>query len=127
MTKGLAQNNPLRFKTLCLKQVKKYAEHFGKEGWALQSKPQVRKVQYSSGEMKPVLDREGKALLYMPADTKMREDHPWYMGKEADQYEVTAWFSQPPLKAPIVFELSDHRLGRLLESGKLPPSVRLAE
>ena len=113
------------FKTVATQRVQKYIEHFESEGWTLRSQPVVKRVKLSAEDRKRVtLDSRGDVALRFPADRRLRKDHPWYK-PGSDMYEVQAWFSKP--NKPTVFELSDKHVSRLIQSGRLPTGLKLAE
>ena len=113
------------FKAAAAQRVQKYIEHFESEGWTLRSRPVVKRVKLSEEDRKRVtLDSKGNVAMRLPADKGLRKDHPWYK-PGADMYEVRAWFSKP--NQPTVFELSDKHVSRLIQSGRLPTGITLAE
>lgn len=122
---GKEEADWLWFKEVAQHKVGQFIEHFASEGWTLRSTPLVKRVKLADTEKKRVvLDTKGTVALRFPATKNMRPDHPWYK-PGADMYVVTAWFSKP--NQPVTFELSDKHVSRLIQSGKLPTSITLAE
>lgn len=107
--------------------MRKFQAHYEELGWTQRSECKVKPIRMADeGARRVVNDSKGTAVLLMPADTGMRADHPWFV-PDADQYEVTAWFSIAPPDKPIVFELPDERVSRLVSSGHMPTNIKLAE
>ena len=122
---GLEERDFLRFKSVAAAHVAMYIKHFEGLGWKLETTPVARKARMADESKKHVvLDKAGTVVLRCPADKGLRKDHPWYK-PGADLYEVVAWFSKRNQK--VTFELSDKHVTRLLESGRMPTGLVLAE
>ena len=122
---GMEEHDWFGFKAIASKKVVAYTEHFESMGWVLRSQPVVKRAKMAQEDARRVaLDSKGDVALRFPIDRGLRKDHPWYK-PGADMYEVTAWFSKPNRKE--VFELPDRVLNRLIQSGKLPTGITLAE
>ena len=104
--------------------VKKYVEHYEKLGWKMEGRPVVRRIPKAADGFSPRLDREGKAVLWVPSFHGLRTDHPFYQ-PGTDQYMVSSWFSRPAKMVKI--EISDTKLNRLIEKGTLPKGLKIAE
>ena len=104
--------------------VNKYVANFEKQGWTLESKPQVKKVKDQEPLYQPVPMASGKGFMFKPVGTGMPIDHPWRKSG-TDQYTVEAWWSRDPIQFKL--EIPDDTFTRLVKSGKLPTGVKLAE
>ena len=123
--KGLQEQNPTTFMRRSREQVEKFVRKFEKEGWELESNPVAERLKPTyDTEYVPVQDTKGSATLWKPTSTQMRPDHPFFES-DTDLYEVRAYFSRAPRRA--VWEVSDAVLKRLIDSKKLPTSIKLAE
>ena len=123
--KGLQEQNPTTFMRRSREQVEKFVRKFEKEGWKLTSNPVAERLKPTyDTEYVPVQDTKGTATLWKPTSTQMRPDHPFFE-PDVDLYEVRAYFSRAPRRA--VWDISEDVLKRLINSGKLPTSVKLAE
>lgn len=99
--------------------IKKFGEKLIKEGWRIQSRPQVRLVPVSNQSTFREV-RAGDLPILLPTSASFSPDHPWYTPGE-DMYEVVFRVSRPPRKATI-FLPDDfiHRRG-------VPKGFRLTE
>lgn len=102
--------------------VKRYITKFEKEGWRLETRPKVKLIKRWEPTYRVSPDTRGDMSIWTPTSTGMRDDHPWHI-EDADQYQVTAWWSQ--LGKQVTFEIPDDKLTRLMEKGTLPVGVEV--
>ena len=103
------------------KAVKKYVAHFEKYNWTLESRPKVRRIKMWESNYRVFTDQRGDKIA-TPTDKGMRDDHPWYE-PDADQYQVTADWSQPHRTATL--EVPDATLTKLVEKELLPAGTEV--
>ena len=93
----------------------KFVRHQEKQGWTLVYQPTTQLAKPWEPTFRAMPTKGGQGLVYVPTNTGMREDHPFYQpGK--DQYEVAAWFARPPRQ--LFLEIDDKRWERV--KGDLP-------
>lgn len=114
----------LQFLSFAEACVKKFISHYEKDGWVLVSKPKVRPVKKWTDEYAPIRSQDGKATIWIPTSTGMREDHPFYK-PGTDQYTISAYFKRNP--RPATFDIPQDVIQRLQEKGKWPKGLTVKE